>query len=116
MVPRPKQNLLTGDEKHNNTSLLYTTWGLRALMETFDTQEEAIRKAVPSIVTAYVRAVTEKVERENVTVGQEYLYVLSPTVEERLAYEDRSDWGGIFLTLLSLRTRSEFEGLLEETN
>lgn len=116
IVGRSDTGLLTGDEKKNVKKLIYTTWGLRALAETFDTQEDAVKKMVSPIISAYVNEVEKKLNRDGVTLGQEYFTILSPSVEEPLYYEDRSDWGGIFLTLISLRKLPEIDNLLESTS
>jgi hypothetical protein len=109
-------NLLTGDERKSVKKLIYTTWGLRALVETNDTQEEMVRSQINPIITAYLREIDGKLDRDSVSLGQEYLTILSPTVNEPLYYEDRSDWGGILLTLISLRQLPAVDALLETTN
>ncbi len=116
IINRVDLGLITGDEKKTNKKLIYTTWGLRALIETYDTQEESVRKQISPIITAFLKEVDNKLDRDTVSLGQEYLTILSPTVEEPLYYEDRSDWGGIFLTLVSLRKLPEIDTLLESTN
>jgi len=114
IVLRSDNGLLTGDEKKSIKKLIYSTWGLRALTETYDTQAEDIRKLMPSIIVTYLKEVKEKLNREGVSLGQEYFTILSPSVETPLYYEDRSDWGGIFLTLVSFRKLPEIDSLLED--
>jgi hypothetical protein len=116
LVSRSESGILTGDEKRNIKKLIYSTWGVRALVETYDTQDEVVRRSILPIAGAYLKAIDEKIEQDAVSVGQEYLYILSPSVDEPLHYEDRSDWGGIFLTLISLRTLPDAEDLLEKLN
>lgn len=116
LISRSEAGLLTGDEKRSMKKLIYSTWGVRALVETYDTQNEVVRRNILPVAGAYLRAIDEKIEQDSVAVGQEYLYILSPSVDEPLHYEDRSDWGGIFLTLISLRTLPDAEDLLEKLN
>lgn len=103
IINRADADLLTGDEAKSIKKLIYTTWGVRALVETFDNQDDDTRRKLVPIATKYIKTVDIKREKDSVSLGQEYLTILSPEVETPLYYEDRSDWGGIFLTLLSLR-------------
>jgi hypothetical protein len=104
---------ITGDEGKSNRKLLYTTWGLRALVETFETQDSVSKKLLHAITNAYLDALRD---REAFTYEQEYLTILSEEVDQPLYYEDRSGLGGILLTLASLRDVSDLEHLLEETS
>jgi len=110
------RGLITGDEKKNIQKLIYTTWGLRALVETNDTQEEVVRNQFNPMITAYLGEIERKLDQEGVSLGQEYFTILSPTVDEPLYYEDRSDWGGILLTLISLRKIPGADSFLENTS
>jgi hypothetical protein len=110
----PSSGLLTGDEKKTRRELLFSTWGLQALACTYKIHVEEVKSSIWPLVSAYLKAIEQRInESSSVSIGQEYLYVLSPTVEEQLPYEERSDWGGIFLTLISLQSLPEAEEQLE---
>lgn len=106
--------LITGDEARTNRRLVHTTWGLRALVETYPTQEQDVRKLLPSLTNAYLNAVQARLTREGFSIEQEYLTILSEEVDAPLYYEDRSSLGGILLTLSSFRSLADLEPLLEE--
>ena len=116
ITARESEGLLAGDEKRTLKKIIYSTWGIRALVETYDTQDTEVRNKTHSLVTRYIREVEGKFTEEGVSLGQEYFTILSPTVDQPLYYEDRSDWGGIFLTLISLRKVPDIELIVEETN
>jgi hypothetical protein len=110
IVGRFDDQLITGDESKANRKLLYTTWGLRALIDTNKSQDKETKAALPEIATAYLRTLQE---RKSFTYEQEYLTILSQEVDQPLYYEDRSGLGGILLTLASLREVPELEGPIE---
>ena len=109
--------LLTGDEKKSNRALLYTTWGLRALVGTHDCQDVSVRRVIPAITTAYLKAVKTGLENRELS-SQEYLTVLSADVDNPLYYEDRTGLGGVLLTMASLQvlTDPDLASLLEEAS
>ncbi len=111
IVGRFDDQLITGGEDRSNRKLLYTTWGLRALVETLSIQDKSTKAAVPEIAIAYLNALND---RRSFAYEQEYLTILSQEVDQPLYYEDRSGLGGILLTLASLRGSSELERILEE--
>ncbi|MGA9363628.1 MAG: hypothetical protein WBW16_04595 [Bacteroidota bacterium] len=113
IVSRQDAGLLTGDENKSIKKLIYTTWGLRALVETFDIQDDDVRAQVRTLATEYLKAIRLKRDRDTVSLGQEYLTILSPSVDAPLYYEDRSDWGGILLALLSLRKVSSLDSIFD---
>jgi hypothetical protein len=105
---------ITGDEGKTNRALLHSTWGLRALAETYHTQEPSTRKIVPSLCNAYLDVLQARLESEGLSLQQEYLTILSEDVDAPLYYEDRSALGGILITLALLRDLTDIERLLEE--
>jgi hypothetical protein len=105
---------ITGDEAKSNRKLLYTTWGLRALIETRELQDGIVSKRILQAVTnAYLDLLRE---RHEFNFEQEYLTILSEEVDQPLYYEDRSGLGGILLTLARLRDVPDLEGILEATS
>ncbi|MBU4287115.1 MAG: hypothetical protein KKI12_02970 [Proteobacteria bacterium] len=113
IADRSDRNLLTGDEKKTNRKLIYTTWGLRALVETYDLQEPKIRQLTKGFIPAYLDAVDLASAEGSISITQEYLSVLSAEYDTSLDYEDRSSWAGILLTLISLSDINDFQTLLE---
>lgn len=109
----PSSGLMTGDEKKTRRELLFSTWGLQALVCTYKIHSEEVKSNIWPLVSAYLKAIEQRINESSVSIGQEYLYVLSPTVEEQLPYDERSDWGGIFLTLISLQSLPEADEQLE---
>lgn len=104
--------LITGDEGKANRKLLYTTWGLRALVETSNGHAKHVNKRLLEAITnAYIDALREP---NQLTQQQEYLTVLSEEVEPPMYYEDRSGLGGILLTLASLGDVPDLEHLLDK--
>lgn len=110
----PSSGLLTGDEKRSRRELMYSTWGLQALTTTYEIQDESVTRRIWPLVSAYLKAVEQRIKESSVSIGQEYLNVYLPTVDEQLPYEERSDWGGIFLTLIGLRSLPEADAQLED--
>lgn len=104
---------IAGDENKANRKLLYTTWGLRALVDTHQTQDKISKKLLQAVANAYIDVLRE---RKEFTYEQEYLTILSEEVDQPLYYEDRSGLGGILLTLTSLRDVSDLEHLLEDSS
>jgi hypothetical protein len=104
---------ITGNERNTNRALLHSTWGLRALVETYHTQDPNIRKLVPAMVNAYLKVLESLLGTVDFSLQQEYLTILSEDVDAPLYYEDRSALGGILLTLVSLRNLPDLEALLE---
>ncbi len=104
---------LTGDEKKTNRRLVHTTWGLRALAETYHTQEPGTRQLLPTIAEAYIGTLRDLLAVETFTPEQEYLTILSDETDAPLYYEDRSGLGGILLALAGLRGLPDLEKLLE---
>jgi hypothetical protein len=104
--------LITGDEGKANRKLLYTTWGLRALVESSNGQAKHVNKRLLEAITnAYLDALREPTQ---LTQQQEYLTVLSEEVDPPMYYEDRSGLGGILLTLASLGDVPDLEHLLDK--
>jgi hypothetical protein len=93
---------------------LYTTWGLRALVGIYQTQDRNISKRLLQAITnAYLDILRE---RKEFPFEQEYLTIVSEEVDQPLYYEDRSGLGGILLTLACLREISDLEHILEEAS
>lgn len=107
---------ITGDEKKFKRQLLYSTWGLRALVETYSDQDQATRGAIPTIANAYIGAVNEALKSDELAASQEYMTILSADVDAPLYYEDRTGLGGVLLALASLQTVPQLGRLLEETS
>ncbi len=105
-------DFITGDEEKSNRKLLYSTWGLRALIETYQIHDKSMKGRIKTIANAYL---TELRNRKEFTYEQVYLTILSEDVGEPLYYDDRSGLGGILLTLISLGDVSDLEQLLEST-
>lgn len=114
IVGRFDGEFITGDEPKSNRALLHTTWGIRMLMETYDVQEQAVRKYLPSVTNAYAKTLKAKIDKDESLVQQEYLTVLSKDVSAPLYYEDRSGVGGILIALALLRRQTELEELLDK--
>lgn len=108
--------LLAGDEDRSNLRLLYTTWGLRALAETYSLQELATQNATKSIAVAYLGALAKELSAKGIAITQDYLDICSTEFETKFQYEERSSWAGVLLSLLSLSRVQEFEALLDETD
>lgn len=117
IIGRIKNNVICGNEEKNDTKLIYTTWGLKAYIETLPYQDKDNLELMKQVVTQYIRDIGKKVDEKGVKIEQIYLAVLSPTNDGRpTSYDDRTGWGGVFLTLVSLKKIKEFETLLEEVN
>lgn len=114
IIDRSDGTLLTGNEDRTLRNFFYTSWGMIALAESYDVQEDAAKSFFRSFVPGYVKALDELIDHKGITVKQEYLYVYSPEMEEQLPYEERSSWAGELLTLLSIAKVPDIEGLLEE--
>jgi len=104
---------ITGNETKTDRALVYTTWGLRALAQTYTMQDERVQRLFPDIVESYLNAIRSGISNGSLAGRQEYLTILSEDVGAQLYYEDRSGLGGILLTILSLAEIAEIEGLLE---
>lgn len=116
LADRSDRNLITGDEACTDRKLLYTTWGLRALVDTYDLQEPYVRQIVKGFIPAYLDAINELIDKGPIAIRQDYLQVFSTDLDTSLPYEDRSSWAGILLTLLSLSTVNDFQVLLEDSS
>jgi hypothetical protein len=104
---------ITGDEQKVNRKLLYTTWGLKALLDTYNNPHKPVKKGLLEAITnVYIEALRDP---KSPTQQQEYLTVLSDEVDPPLYYEDRSGLGGIILTVASLSDVPDLEHLLDET-
>lgn len=114
IADRGDRNLLTGDEKRTSRKLFYTTWGLRALADTYDLQDTDIRQLIKSYIPAYLEALEEIIKQGPIAITQDYLSACSTELETSLPYEERSSWAGVLLSLLSLSNINEFQALLEE--
>ncbi len=105
---------ITGDEGKINRKLLYTTWGLRALVEVHNSQAKTVnKKLLEAIANAYIDALRETTQ---LTQQQEYLTVLSEEVEPPMYYEDRSGLAGVLLTLGSLGDVPDLEHVLDKAS
>jgi hypothetical protein len=114
IVARFDGGFITGDEPKSNRALIHTTWGLRMLLETFDIQEQPVRKMLPAIANAYLSTLRAKLDQDESLVQQEYLTILSEDVSAPLYYEDRSGIGGVLITLALLPRQADLEDLLEK--
>jgi hypothetical protein len=113
IVERFDSQYITGDEANTNRQLLHSTWGLRALVSTYNLQDKSTQKKLPAITSAYLDILRS---RENFSFEQEYLTILSEEVDAPLYYEDRSGLGGILLAITCLRNIDELERLLDESS
>ena len=106
---------ITGDESKTNRRILYTTWGLRALVENHGSLDANLRKVIAPITSAYLTAVHAMLNSTDLN-QRHYVTILSEDVNNPLWYEDRADLAGVFLTLIKLRTLFDLERLLEESD
>ncbi len=110
---REHQGLLAGDEEKKNTQLFFTTWGIRALAETYHHQDASVRDLLKAISATYVDTLDKMLSKTPVSINQEYLYVFSTELETQLPYEERTSWAGVLLTLLSLARVPELQTTME---
>jgi len=117
LISRIKNNQIYGGEDKDDDRLVYTTWGLKALVETKNYHSEDYNEILKPVITKYVNDIDAKIEKEGVTIGQIFFTVLSLSIDDNpISYDDRSDWGGVFLALISLRKVQDFEAILEEAS
>ncbi len=112
IVERFDGQALTGDELKTDRKTLYTTWGLRALSESYSLQDTLVRKRIPAIANAYLDSLGSIPQ---FGLEQDYVTILSAAVDVPLYYEDRSGLAGVLLTLGSLQRVPQLEALLIET-
>ncbi len=112
---REKGGLLTGDQARTSQQLFYTTWGLRALAVTYDSQEASTQNVAKAVAPAYVDMVASQA-REGVRIIQDYVPVCSTELRTALSYEERAAWAGIALCLSSLSGPQEIRAVLDGTN
>jgi len=113
IAKREKQGLLTGDEERDNQQLFYTTWGIRALAETYHDQDAPVRDLLKAVSATYIETLDKTLDEKGVTVTQNYIYVFSTDLETQLPYEERTSWAGVLLALASLARVQELEPTLE---
>jgi hypothetical protein len=112
---RERRGLLTGDEDRKNQQLFYSTWGIRALAETYHLQGSAVRDLLKAVVATYIDALRQVISEKGVAIGQDYIPVCSTELNEPLSYEERTSWVGVILTLISVARIQELESTLEGT-
>lgn len=113
IAAREKQGLLTGDEERGNQQLFYTTWGIRALAETYHNQDSRVRDTLKAVSGTYLDTLATILQQKGVTVTQNYINVFSTDLETLLPYEERASWAGVLLALASLARVQELEPTLE---
>jgi len=122
IAERSDGRMLTGNESRTLKHLCYTTWGLRALIETMKLQEKSVRKIIPHLANAYINSIKELIHHE----GQDYWYpagwlkIYKDSTNTATEHKERTDVGGLMLTLISLRDLVDLDArygkLLAETN
>jgi hypothetical protein len=114
---RDDRGVLTGDEAKNNRNILYSTWGLRAIAETYHLQTDDVRTRFKALITPYLSKLREEVESRGVTITQDYLPIYSAEFDTVLtSYEERSGWAGVVLTLLSFARLKDVHNFLEASD
>lgn len=117
IISRIGDNIIYGNEKKDDDTLIYTTWGLKAFVETFPFLEKEYIELIKPVVTEYVRNIEKTIEGKGIQIEQEYFSVLSYMNDGKsTSYDDRTGWAGVFLSLVSLKKIKELETLLEEIN
>jgi hypothetical protein len=111
------KTIIGNESERKDDRLVYTTWGIRALVETVKYHRQDYIETIKALIPNYIKEIKSKIAKDGIKVGQVYFNVISETNDGRAAlYDDRTDWGGIFMTLVSLKRNKEFDSLLDETD
>ncbi len=116
IASRENKGLLSGDDNGELRQLFYTTWGIRALAETYHLQEAPVRDLLKAVAATYVETLDQALAKNPVQISQDYIQVFSTELETLLPYEERSSWTGTLLALISLSRVQELEAIIEATS
>ena len=114
IADREKHSLLTGDEERKDEQFFYTTWGIRALSETYHIQSPTVRARLKAVAATYVDTLRQSLDTDGEpSVTQDYIRVCSPEFGTVSEYEERTGWAGVLLALTSLARIRDLEATLE---
>lgn len=117
IIDREKNNLLCGNEDNTadrtEKSLMYTAWGLRAIITAQDLLPvDCIEKSI-HIAHKYIETINTYLPEE-AQIIQNYIDVVSPTNNNPLYYEERSGIAGFLFPLLIMQNSDKFNEVTQK--